>query len=213
MSGNGFSGKIRTRGEETAIRSEQGTQGVAISLYKNKEKRSYTHANYSTSGLAPSNQQAPYLTNLRFAPLLVKRPDYIVALLQIVPKKPEGLAGQATKAVSVNCPGPCVPSGDHAKARTGVARHGMQPNAVGTAAPAAGEHRGNLHLAVQPVLPGKSELRARPQTESRARPRARRARITARPPRVRMRTRKPWVRFLRTTEGWKVRFISRFFLA
>jgi hypothetical protein len=46
------------------------------------------------------------------------------------------------------------------------------------------------------------------QTLRRARPLARRARITARPPRVRMRTRKPWVRFLRTTEGWKVRFIG-----
>jgi hypothetical protein len=30
---------------------------------------------------------------------------------------------------------------------------------------------------------------------------ARRARSTARPPRVRMRTRNPWVRFLRMTEG------------
>jgi hypothetical protein len=30
---------------------------------------------------------------------------------------------------------------------------------------------------------------------------ARRARITARPPRVRMRTRKPWVRLRRTFEG------------
>jgi hypothetical protein len=30
---------------------------------------------------------------------------------------------------------------------------------------------------------------------------ARRARRIARPPRVRMRTRNPWVRFLRTVEG------------
>jgi hypothetical protein len=39
------------------------------------------------------------------------------------------------------------------------------------------------------------------QTLSRARPFERRARITARPPRVRMRTRKPWVRLRRVTEG------------
>jgi hypothetical protein len=39
------------------------------------------------------------------------------------------------------------------------------------------------------------------QTLKRARPLARRARSTARPPRVRIRTRKPWVRFLRITEG------------
>jgi hypothetical protein len=40
------------------------------------------------------------------------------------------------------------------------------------------------------------------QTLSRARPFARRARITAAPERVRMRTRKPWVRFRRMTDGW-----------
>lgn len=39
------------------------------------------------------------------------------------------------------------------------------------------------------------------QTPRRWRPLARRARITARPPRVRMRTRNPWVRLRRTTEG------------
>jgi len=43
---------------------------------------------------------------------------------------------------------------------------------------------------------------------SRARPFARRARITARPPRLRIRTRNPWVRLRRTTEGWNVRFIA-----
>src|SRR5690554_4926020 len=31
--------------------------------------------------------------------------------------------------------------------------------------------------------------------------------MTARPPRVFMRTKKPWVRLRRVTEGWKVRFI------
>jgi len=39
---------------------------------------------------------------------------------------------------------------------------------------------------------------------------ARRARRIARPPRVRMRTRNPWVRFLRITEGCKVRFMKLF---
>jgi len=44
-------------------------------------------------------------------------------------------------------------------------------------------------------------------TASLARPLARRARITARPPRVFMRTKNPCVRFLLITEGWYVRFI------
>jgi hypothetical protein len=59
--------------------------------------------------------------------------------------------------------------------------------------------------APQPVVEARSE---RQTTPSRARPLARRARITARPPRVRMRTRKPCVRLRRTTEGWNVRFIG-----
>lgn len=44
-------------------------------------------------------------------------------------------------------------------------------------------------------------------TAKRARPLARRAAITARPPLVFMRTRKPWVRFLLVTDGWYVRFM------
>ena len=47
-------------------------------------------------------------------------------------------------------------------------------------------------------------------TASLARPLARRARMTARPPRVFMRTKKPWVRFLLVTEGWYVRFILNY---
>ena len=40
------------------------------------------------------------------------------------------------------------------------------------------------------------------QTARRLRPLARRALMTARPPRVFMRTRKPWVRARRVLEGW-----------
>jgi hypothetical protein len=46
------------------------------------------------------------------------------------------------------------------------------------------------------------------QTANRARPFARRARRTPRPPRVRMRTRKPCVRLRRVTDGWYVRFTA-----
>lgn len=48
----------------------------------------------------------------------------------------------------------------------------------------------------------------RPQALSRIRPFARRALITALPPRVFMRARKPWVRFRFTSLGWNVRFIN-----
>jgi hypothetical protein len=113
----------------------------------------------------------------------------------------ECLACQSAEAVAIHRSGPCVPTGDYAQARAAIARYGMQSNAPDICGPTAGEDGGNLRLAVQPKLPWEAEPVARPQTARRARPRARRARMTARPPRVRMRTRKPWVRFLRTTEG------------
>jgi hypothetical protein len=52
-----------------------------------------------------------------------------------------------------------------------------------------------------------STIRARIHTESFLRPLRRRAEITARPERVRMRTRNPWVRLRRRLLGWYVRFI------
>jgi hypothetical protein len=47
-------------------------------------------------------------------------------------------------------------------------------------------------------------------TERRLRPRARRRRRTARPPRVFMRARNPWVRFRLLLCGWYVRFTTVF---
>jgi hypothetical protein len=47
------------------------------------------------------------------------------------------------------------------------------------------------------------------QAPSRFRPRLRRARSTARPPRVRIRTRNPWVFFRLRVLGWNVRFTTR----
>ncbi|CAB4975712.1 unannotated protein [freshwater metagenome] len=49
------------------------------------------------------------------------------------------------------------------------------------------------------------------QAESRERPRARRALITARPPRVRILMRKPWVLLRLRVLGWKVRFMHGLF--
>jgi len=58
-----------------------------------------------------------------------------------------------------------------------------------------------LRLSAQPRFAGQTEAR-RLQTAKRARPLARRALITARPPRVFMRSRKPCVRARRVLEGW-----------
>ena len=68
-----------------------------------------------------------------------------------------------------------------------------------------GEYRLKLRVLRQTLRSGflcQGELLAlNGQTLSRARPFARRARMTARPPRVFMRTRKPWVRWRRVFEG------------
>jgi hypothetical protein len=61
-------------------------------------------------------------------------------------------------------------------------------------------------IGVRPVEPARARKRkpacGESQTPRRDRPLARRARITARPPRVFIRTRKPCVRLRRVPEGW-----------
>ena len=61
-----------------------------------------------------------------------------------------------------------------------------------------------------PLQAGAPRQRKAPlaQALNRVRPLARRARNTPRPPRVRMRARKPCVRLRRFTEGWYVRFMG-----
>lgn len=101
--------------------------------------------------------------------------------------------------------GRCTDSHEQACIAKGPRR--MSAGAFSTSVKRAGESsraaRGNppagsvASPAGPPRLPSDAT-----QTARRWRPLARRARITLRPPRVRMRTRKPWVRLRRTTEGW-----------
>lgn len=63
------------------------------------------------------------------------------------------------------------------------------------------EFPGEMRLAAKPCGARKPEAREL-QTARRARPLARRALMTARPPRVFMRSRKPCVRARRVFEGW-----------
>jgi hypothetical protein len=59
----------------------------------------------------------------------------------------------------------------------------------------------------RPTLASGHAARRDAYTARRLRPLARRARSTARPPRVPLRTRKPWRRVRRVFDGWYVRFI------
>ena len=73
----------------------------------------------------------------------------------------------------------------------------MAPQARG----AFRQRLGELWPAPQPRAARQASGKPADQTPSRVRPLARRARITARPPRVRMRTRNPCVRLRRTLDG------------
>jgi hypothetical protein len=82
------------------------------------------------------------------------------------------------------------------------------------------EHRGELshdvldsaatcsQEAARELLPLQAARSGPAQADSRARPLRRRAPMIPRPARVRMRSRKPWVRARRRLFGWKVRFTS-----
>jgi hypothetical protein len=78
------------------------------------------------------------------------------------------------------------------------------------AAPAASIHRFERACAREPAAassPGHRRSVSANQGTSRARPFARRAESTLRPPTVFIRARKPCVRLRLTTEGWNVRFM------
>ena len=75
-----------------------------------------------------------------------------------------------------------------------------------TQLPAGAQGRGDIGSAGQPVTPG--QHRSTVQTDRRLRPLARRAESTARPARVRIRRRNPWVFARRRLFGWKVRLLT-----
>jgi len=129
-----------------------------------------------------------------------------VAATQFCLTPAKRFAPEASDAISLDRPfhqalrnnqrQPRIPEGiDDAVKREALCSHGA----------ARLERRGYGSGAQPPVAPQASGAR---QTASRARPFARRARMTARPPLVRILTRKPWARLRRRREGWYVRFIG-----
>lgn len=131
-----------------------------------------------------------------------------VTAAQLFPVIAKPLAHDALQPVAIDCPAQVPARNDQSQpGRAERIGSELDGEAAAPDAAARGEQRFDVPSA-QPLPLRVAPLAA--QTPSLARPLARRARITARPPRVRIRTRKPCVRFLRTTEGWKVRFIGRF---
>jgi hypothetical protein len=133
--------------------------------------------------------------------------DVSTAELALVDAEP--FPDHTLEAVTINGARNDAPRNDEAKAR---APERVRPRLYRHASTPHARARREQHVdvfAAESLFAGVA-LRAAQTTPRRTRPLARRARITARPPRVRIRTRNPCVRFRRSTEGWKVRFIERF---
>ena len=115
---------------------------------------------------------------------------------------PEPLADEALDTVAVNCARYMAFGDDQAETAVGEPVGPKLDNERLAPVPATG---GEQRRDIGGAEPLARAIRPAPdwrvQTPSRARPFARRARITARPPRVRIRTRNPCVRLRRTTEG------------
>ena len=94
---------------------------------------------------------------------------------------------------------------------TGARRHQSMDHQNGpTAAPAATYDLAELGGGGQAVARGEHARQLTPQAARRSRPLRRRAASTARPARVRMRRRKPWVLCRRRLFGWNVRLLKVF---
>ena len=94
-----------------------------------------------------------------------------------------------------------VPADHYSQARPFAGQVIPAQNNKKLSLPPGRKRTGKLRFPAQPRLARQPQAR-RLQTDRRARPLARRALMTARPPRVFMRSRKPCVRARRVLDGW-----------
>ncbi len=92
--------------------------------------------------------------------------------------------------------------------RRGLFREGMNHEARPAGARTMTDRGPDVVRSVQPV--GRRQHRALVQADRTARPLRRRSARMARPARVRIRVRKPWVRLRRRLLGWKVRLVTAY---
>ena len=138
----------------------------------------------------------------RFAQRTAAQLDHHIHAAQAVASAAEHLAYQALRAIAVDRPARDPSTDDDTDARLtqpiGPGKHGEM-----AAHPDRTGRQGStiLFSTQQPHAARQRRPVGAAQTPNRERPLARLARNTARPPRVRMRTRKPWVRLRRVTDG------------
>jgi hypothetical protein len=97
------------------------------------------------------------------------------------------------------------------RTRVGLVGVDHDQRGAGPGSPGPPERCGEVRARTEPVP--RRQHRGLPQAESSERPLRRRADRMARPARVRIRRRKPWVLARRRLFGWKVRLLTRFSVA
>ncbi len=136
-------------------------------------------------------------------PRAVGRPDQDVEGTKIFLLKAKCLPNTTLDAISVRSAPGMLAGDEHAETRPpGVASPQVKGEALGAAARTLPQQLLELGFLPQPPACVQSETFAwRGYRPRRRRPLARRLAITLRPPGVRLRTRKPWVRARRVLDG------------
>ena len=131
-------------------------------------------------------------------------PHHNIDSPQTVAQYAERFPHQPLRPVPVDRPRHRFLADNDTEARVALAiRHGKHGEVAARCGRPRSERRRKLLAVLQPRRARQAGFRGDrgAQTLNRARPLARRARNTERPPRVRMRTRNPWVRLRRVTDG------------
>ncbi len=153
-----------------------------------------------------TQQFAQLPDHARRAAYAVGRPDQELEAPQVLLLESESFADTSLDAVSLDGSGSMSARDENPQTRR---LRGAAPNieqVAGQASPLAlTQQLLELRLAAQPATCTEAETLAARRynrySPTRRRPRARRLRSTARPPRVRLRTRKPWRRARRVFDG------------
>ena len=127
-------------------------------------------------------------------------PHDIVRRSQIAAQLAKHFAHHAFHRRAGNCPGRDAPADDNSQTRRLAARIIPDQDVKEPTLSSCRERAGEMRPATQPRQARQLGTRLC-HTARRARPLARRALMTARPPRLFMRTRKPWVRLRRVFDG------------
>jgi hypothetical protein len=143
------------------------------------------------------SRQAPLELGYHHGPLRHANQDIATSQLRLAASKP--FSNHALDAIAVDRARQHPLGNDEAQPRDAERVCFEQHAETGALDGSPSGEQGNDIGGPESLPAGEAPVLA--QTARRARPFARRARSTARPPRVRIRTRNPWVRFLRITEG------------